>query len=162
MDEMHLELAAPEDTEALGRALAEAVSGRSETARRRGLLIGLSGPLGAGKTSLVRAMLRSLGVEGAVRSPTYTLVEPYTTALGEIRHLDLYRLGDAGELEHLGVADLRVEAALSLIEWPEQGGRLEDELDLRVRLDYLDGGGRQARLQPRNDAGGGLLSTLRL
>ena len=155
-----MRLPGPEAAEDFGRTLAQALTSRAGALRRRGLMIGLSGPLGAGKTTVVRALLRALGVEGAVRSPTYTLIEPYSVALGEVRHLDLYRLGDPGELEFLGAEDLRAEAALNLIEWPEQGGRLFDELDLLISLDYHPDGGRRLALQAHSEAGRHLLEAL--
>ena len=81
----------------------------------------LQGDLGAGKTTLVRGMLRGLGHEGAVKSPTYTIVEPYEGLPGgAVFHMDLYRLGGAGELDYLGLDDyLKMESVL-LIEWPER------------------------------------------
>ncbi len=89
-----------------------------------GLRIHLSGPLGAGKTALVRAILRGLGYEGRVRSPTYTLLEPYTLAIRNgmltVYHFDLYRLSHPLEWEELGFRDHLHSGALCLIEWPEQ------------------------------------------
>jgi tRNA threonylcarbamoyladenosine biosynthesis protein TsaE len=89
-----------------------------------GLRIHLSGPLGAGKTALVRAILRGLGYEGRVRSPTYTLLEPYTLAMRKgmltVYHFDLYRLSHPLEWEEMGFRDHLHSGALCLIEWPEQ------------------------------------------
>ena len=87
------------------------------------VIVGLAGGLGAGKTALARAALRALGVEGTVRSPTYTLAEPYETRIGPVWHLDLYRIADPGELEYVAVRDLVSESAACLVEWPERGAR---------------------------------------
>ncbi|MGH8027268.1 MAG: tRNA (adenosine(37)-N6)-threonylcarbamoyltransferase complex ATPase subunit type 1 TsaE, partial [Pseudoxanthomonas sp.] len=109
---MHLRLPASDATEVLGRALA--------ATRPAHAVVHLHGDLGAGKSTLARALLRALGVEGAIRSPTYTLVERYPIPEGEAWHLDLYRIGDAGELDFLGLDD--AVATLWLVEWPERGG----------------------------------------
>lgn len=101
-------------TQALGAALAAAWP------RPLCGVVWLQGALGSGKSTLARAFLRALGVEGAVRSPTYTLVEPYETAHGTVLHMDCYRLADAEELEFLGLRDTPPESALWLIEWPER------------------------------------------
>lgn len=113
----------------------------------------LHGELGAGKSTLARAWLRALGVEGAIRSPTYTLVEPYSLAGGKGRalHLDLYRIGDAGELEFLGLDD-PADTALWLVEWPERGAAGLPAPDMEVFL-ALSGRGRSVRLVPRTPAG---------
>lgn len=108
----------------------------------------LHGDLGAGKSTLARAWLRSLGVEGTIRSPTYTLVEPYALPQGgEALHLDLYRIGDPGELEFLALDD--AQAVLWLVEWPERGKGALPEADLSVEL-AVTGDTRQVRLTPRS------------
>lgn len=132
---MHLQLPASEATEALGRALA--------ATRPAHAVVHLQGDLGAGKSTLARALLRALGVEGAIRSPTYTLVERYPIPGGEAWHLDLYRIGDAGELDFLGLDD--AVATLWLVEWPERAGAALPKADLRVEL-ATQGMGREARL----------------
>ena len=109
---MHIFLAYSEPTEALGQALPRT--------RPPFAVVHLQGDLGAGKSTLARALLRALGVSGAIRSPTYTLIERYPVEGGEAWHLDLYRIGDAGELEFLGLDD--AAAVLWLVEWPERGG----------------------------------------
>ena len=125
------------DAEATGR-LAGALAATAPVPA----VVHLSGDLGAGKSTLARAWLRTLGVEGAIRSPTYTLVERYPLAGGsEALHLDLYRIGDAGELEFLGLDG--TEAALWLVEWPERGARALPAADLRVSL-AIAGEGRDA------------------
>lgn len=132
---MHLRLPESDATEALGRALA--------ATRPAHAVVHLQGELGAGKSTLARALLRELGVQGAIRSPTYTLVERYPIAEGEAWHLDLYRIGDAGELDFLGLDD--AVATLWLVEWPERAGSALPKADLRVEL-ATQGTGRDARL----------------
>ena len=115
-------------------------------------VVWLEGGLGAGKSTLARAMLRALGVGGAIRSPTYTLVERYPVPGGEAAHLDLYRLGDASELDFLGLDALATEASLWLVEWPERGRGGLPAPDLRIAL-AVDGTGRRATLVPESEAG---------
>lgn len=137
-------------TIALGRALAASAPSPA--------VVLLHGDLGAGKSTLARAWLRALGITGPVRSPTYTLVERYPLAGGgEALHLDLYRIGQAGELEFLGLDD--PDARLWLVEWPERGAGALPTADLEVRL-AVDGDGRLATLVPASAAGQRWLSGL--
>ena len=106
----------------------------------------LCGELGAGKTTLVRALLRASGVEGPVKSPTYTLVEPYRISGRNCYHIDLYRLGDAQELEFLGLEDWLAEHALLLVEWPEKGRGVLPAPQLTVYLEHAGQSGRRAEL----------------
>ena len=130
-------------TETLGRILAATRPARA--------VVHLQGDLGAGKSTLARALLRALGVRGAIRSPTYTLVERYPLANGtEALHLDLYRIADAGELEFLGLDP--EEGALWLVEWPEQGGAGLPAPDVRFEL-AIDGNGRSVEAIPLGVAG---------
>ena len=102
----------------------------------------LYGDLGAGKTTLVRGTLRALGYEGAVRSPTYTLLERYELGGKVIVHFDLYRLADPEELHALGLRELLEEAAMLFFEWPERGEGLLPPATLTLRFD-LEGEGRR-------------------
>ncbi len=104
----------------------------------------LEGDLGTGKTTLARGILRGLGHRGPVRSPTYTLIEPYEIGSRRLYHLDLYRLSDPEELDYLGLRDLAEEDAVLLVEWPERGAGALPAPDLRIRLDYLPDGRRLA------------------
>lgn len=127
MNRFSLLLPDPEATDTFGRALAD-------TLPEQPMTVHLRGELGAGKSSLARALLRGLGVTGAIRSPTYTLVEPYETAAGTVLHLDLYRLGSADELEFLALDEYQGRARLWLIEWPERGSAALPAADLELRL----------------------------
>lgn len=139
-------------TGTLGGALWESWSG--------GLcLVGLSGDLGAGKTCLARGLLRAAGHTGAVGSPTYTLMEPYDTPGGRVLHIDLYRLADPEELEHLGLRDELQGGTLVLVEWPERGQGVLPPPDLLIRL-AVAGDGRQAILRGETSLGAGLVKRL--
>ncbi|MEX2149064.1 MAG: tRNA (adenosine(37)-N6)-threonylcarbamoyltransferase complex ATPase subunit type 1 TsaE [Steroidobacteraceae bacterium] len=136
-------------TTAAGSALARALP----ELRRHSLLLGLSGELGSGKTTLARGLLRALGVAGTIRSPTYTLVEPYETVRGTVHHLDLYRLRDGTtELESLGFRDLRALPGLVMVEWPERAGSALGAPDLQATLTAQDAG-RRLVITPASPAG---------
>ena len=106
------------------------------------VVIFLEGPLGAGKTTLARAFLRGLGYAGAVRSPTYTLVESYPFDAFDVHHLDLYRVADPDELEFLGIRDLAASDAIWLVEWAERGVDRLPAPDHVIRIGF-DGAGRR-------------------
>ena len=106
------------------------------------VLIFMRGDLGAGKTTLTRGLLRGLGYTGAVKSPTYTLIEPYDLTTGRVNHLDLYRVGDPGELEYLGLRELLEEPAITVIEWPERGDGWLPEADLDIEISHAGDGRR--------------------
>ena len=132
-----LHLSDAEATEAFGARLAAALP--------RAALVFLRGDLGAGKTTLVRGILRALGHTGAVKSPTYTLLEPYELPTRRVYHFDFYRIGDSRELEFIGIDELMSSDALKLVEWPE---RVEDRLpkpDVELRL-HQEGEGRRLEM----------------
>lgn len=132
-------------------AATDALAASFANARPASAIVHLHGDLGAGKSSFARAFLRRLGVAGAIRSPTYTLVERYPLADGrEALHLDLYRIGDPGELEFLGIEPEQV--ALWLVEWPERGAGALPAADLHVRL-AIEGEGRRLRAEAASATG---------
>jgi tRNA threonylcarbamoyladenosine biosynthesis protein TsaE len=121
--------------------------------------IALEGDLGAGKTTLVSGVLLAAGITGPIRSPTYTLVEPYEAAGRHLYHLDLYRLTDPVEIEPLGVRDLLAPDAILLIEWPARAAGRLPPVDLWIQIAYLESPqlGREVRLETRSPAARGLL-----
>jgi len=132
-----------EETEALAAKLLGAAAPAGSPCR----VVELSGDLGSGKSTFARGALRALGVTGAIKSPSYTLLETYALRAGEALHLDLYRLNDPEELENLGLADYFRPDTLWLIEWPEKGvGRLPRP-DLRFEFSMLDSGHRIERIE---------------
>ncbi len=150
-DSMQLTIRGETAMEALGGALAKACRG--------GVRIYLQGELGAGKTTLVRGFMRALGHEGAVKSPTYTVVEPYEIDGRAIYHLDLYRLAEPEELEWIGLRDLLAETALVLVEWPQQGQGVLPPADILVQIHY-QGEGRQLALAAQTARGRVILAEL--
>ena len=140
--------ATADDMEALGARLAQAC--------RPGVRIHLSGELAAGKTTLARGYLRALGHTGAVKSPTFTLVESYSLASRTVHHFDLYRMA-AGELEFIGIEDYFDADADCLIEWAERGAPILPAPDLSLSLRVVDEG-REVRIESRNQHGDDILS----
>lgn len=136
---------------ALGAQLAHACPPRC--------VIYLRGELGAGKSTLARGFLHALGHKGAVRSPTYTLVEPYDLPQRQVYHLDLYRLADPEELEFLGLRDWLDQDVILLVEWPQKGAGVLPAADLVVEIQY-SGQGRAVSLTPISDAGMRFKATL--
>ena len=138
--------------EHLARALLAAPAGQA-------FLVTLTGELGAGKTTLVGGLLHALGHAGPVRSPTYTLIEPYRLAGREIHHCDLYRLRHPDDLEDLGLRELTGPGSVLLVEWPERAeGRL-GQADLELDLRY-SGAGRDCVVRAGTSPGQGLASQL--
>lgn len=136
---------------AFGAALAASVT--------EGGVIFLRGDLGMGKTTLSRGVLRGCGHTGSVKSPTYTLVEPYDTPSGPVFHFDLYRLSDPEELEYLGIRDYFTEQALCLIEWPDKGAGVLPSPDLEIQIE-LSGTGRSLLLTPVTQKGHAMVDNL--
>jgi tRNA threonylcarbamoyladenosine biosynthesis protein TsaE len=148
-------------TEALGASLARSFPGAAQSAGvAPGGVLYLHGDLGAGKSTCVRSLLRALGVAGAVRSPTYTLVETYELAGLTCVHVDLYRLQTLTEVDELGLRDLVGPGCLLLVEWPEKGGAALPPADLELLLKYAGGDGRQAHLTAATPLGSAWLENL--
>lgn len=110
---------------------------------RTGGVVYLSGDLGVGKTTLVRGLLRALGYDGRVKSPSYGLIESYTIDGLDVHHLDLYRLGDGEEILYLGLEDLLGERSLLLVEWPERGEGWLPAADWTIRMEDDASGDRR-------------------
>ncbi|MEJ2760243.1 MAG: tRNA (adenosine(37)-N6)-threonylcarbamoyltransferase complex ATPase subunit type 1 TsaE [Gammaproteobacteria bacterium] len=138
----------------------EALGGQMAGRCRPGMRLHLQGELGAGKTTLVRGFLRGLGYRGRVKSPTYTLVEPYHIENKTVYHFDLYRISDPEEVEAIGLRDYLDGVSLCLIEWPERAQGLLGEADLTVSIEIRDQG-RRVNLIPGSLEGRALVRSLR-
>lgn len=135
MDDITLTLPDEAATIAAGQCLAQGLL--------PGISIWLQGDLGAGKTTLVRGVLRGLGFEGKVKSPTYTLVEPYVVSGLYLYHFDLYRFNDVDEWEASGFREYFNSNTVCLVEWPEKAEGLLPQPDLELTLSLPDSGGRR-------------------
>ena len=120
--------------------------------------IELHGELGAGKTTLVRHLLRALGVQGRIKSPTYAVVEPYEAGRFPIWHFDFYRFNDPREWEDAGFRDLFASPGLKLAEWPEKAGALLPRADLVLRIEVRPDATRDVMLIAQTPAGRDLLA----
>jgi len=130
---LDLELIDEDSTIILGNSLAKALP-----KQYAGILISLIGEMGAGKTTLVRALLRFLGYNGLVPSPTYTLVEPYEFDCGKIYHIDLYRINNETELEFLGWSDL--SDGMMFVEWPQKIPNVLEKADIEFKFNFKKSG----------------------
>jgi tRNA threonylcarbamoyladenosine biosynthesis protein TsaE len=148
-------------TIALARSLAPLVCGTHPklVGARPGGRIYLRGDLGAGKTSLARALLRAAGIKGRIKSPSYALVESYNLSNLYFYHLDFYRFSNTNEWVDAGFRDILQQEAVILIEWPEQAGSFLPPPDLDIKLDYADIG-RHASLTAHSNKGKLWLTTL--
>lgn len=140
-----------EDMLALGASIARVC--------KPGMTIGLHGDLGAGKTVFCRGFLQALGHKGNVKSPTYTLVEPYDLENVSVYHFDLYRLSHPDELSFIGLDDYLAKDSIALIEWPEQGKGVLPTLDLICHI-KIDGDQREVTLEGVTPSGQQVLLTL--
>jgi tRNA threonylcarbamoyladenosine biosynthesis protein TsaE len=147
----HFELADEEATVAL--------AGKLALHCHQGMVIYLEGDLGAGKTTFSRGFIQGLGHIGKVKSPTYTLVEPYEIADWRVFHLDLYRLSDPEDLEVMGIRDYFDADCICLIEWPDKGAGLLASADLHISIEYTQTG-RALSMQAKSAKGSDLLKLL--
>ncbi|MCD6040140.1 MAG: tsaE [Gammaproteobacteria bacterium] len=145
---------------AFGRQLAQ-VSQRMHAMQENfpPFILFLYGQLGAGKTTLVRGFLNGLGYRGRVKSPTYTLVEPYEFSTGAVFHFDLYRLQTSLEFESIGIQDYFISQAILLIEWPEYARGLLSSCDLACHI-TIHGSGREIKLMAHSGQGEFILRQL--
>jgi len=154
MNTLKLELKTESATVVLGAQLALLVQQQN-----LGLVVYLHGDLGAGKTTLTRGFVRGMGHQGNVKSPTYTLVEPYDLGDWQVYHFDLYRLADPEELEFMGIRDYFRGNSCSFVEWPEKGDGMLPNADLNINISYYHDH-RQVEVMATSAKGETILSAL--
>jgi len=152
MTELTFQLNNEDETIAVGQKLARHIQAP--------LTLYLTGDLGAGKTTLSRGLIQGLGHKGAVKSPTYTLVEPYELDGVEVYHFDLYRLNDPEELEFMGIRDYFTNSSLCIVEWPDKGEGLLPDADIHLHLNYVNQG-REIHIRALTDSGKTLLAAIK-
>lgn len=140
------------EMERLGALVAKSIG-------RDGIIIYLSGDLGAGKTTFVRGFLRALKITDIIKSPTYTLVEPYEVEQTSVYHFDLYRLKSGLELEAIGIRDYFHPFAICLVEWPQKGEPLLPSPDLMLNI-IIKQNARFVEIKANNNRGNDALQTL--
>jgi tRNA threonylcarbamoyladenosine biosynthesis protein TsaE len=148
-------------TIAIGNSLANVLHWQQNEQQQaqQSLVVFLNGDLGAGKTTLTRGFVRGMGHQGNVKSPTYTLVEPYELPPWQVYHFDLYRLSDPEELEYMGIRDYFSDNCCCFIEWPEKGEGLLANADIVINMAYQDEQ-RVIELQACSIRGQGVLQQL--
>lgn len=125
-----------------------------------GMVVYLLGTLGAGKTTFSRGFIQALGHQGAVKSPTYTLVEPYENLSPPVLHFDLYRLAEPEELEYIGIRDYVQQQALMLIEWPQRGFGFIPAADIELELQVNSDASRRLTVRALSEIGQKLLEQI--
>ena len=154
MNTFSLTLTDTNDTVALGTKLANTIK-----TLEQGVTAYLNGDLGAGKATLTRGFVQGMGHQGNVKSPTYTLVEPYELPPWQVYHFDLYRLADPEELEYMGIRDYFGQKSCAFIEWPEKGYGILQGADLVINLAY-SGEQRYVTIAAETEQGRQILSLL--
>jgi len=149
---MDIELPDEAATAALGAALARALLAIDAAVLAQGFTVHLDGDLGAGKTTLVRGLLRELGVSGAVKSPSYTLLEPYKLSRLNLYHFDFYRFKNSQEFADVGFSEYFGPGAVCVAEWPGKAGEFLPGADLRIALRALNTG-RHAAVEANTEIG---------
>ncbi|TYK66517.1 tRNA (adenosine(37)-N6)-threonylcarbamoyltransferase complex ATPase subunit type 1 TsaE [Colwellia echini] len=156
MKQLEYFLADEDATVAIGSGLATVLK---NSVVQQALVVYLNGDLGAGKTTLTRGFVRGMGHTGNVKSPTYTIVEPYELANWRVFHFDLYRLADPEELEYMGIRDYFNDDCCCFIEWPEKGKGLLAKADLVITIAYQDEQ-RVINLQAESERGQQVITAL--